>query len=178
MDTSEHIICPSITVWMIFLFNIYFNYYFIFSIGGIIFQKDSDSKDIDMPSFRFMFSSLLINFFIELVASILVSLSFEKKNKRFYIIGLIMILVFDILMTIYIIISWIKFYKIFSLLLGKESKELNVPLALNRIFLLLINWIKFGVLMLYFNKVKSSLNNSDSSQGLISDFPNQIQPNE
>ena len=178
MDTSEYIICPSITVWSIFIINIFFNYISMITVGINIFQYNSYGYNRYgelMPYYRFIFSSLLINFLIELVASILVSLSFEKKNKRFYIIGLIMTLVFAIYMTVYFIITWVQDYKSISL---RYRDQMKVPLALNRIIQILIEWSKFGVLMLYFNKIKSAFNNSESSQGLISDFPNQIQPNE
>ena len=82
MDTSEKIICPVITVWVLFIANLLFNYLKMFAIIISIFVRGG--IDLLETSYnKFEFSSLLINFLIELTASILISLSFEKKNNLF-----------------------------------------------------------------------------------------------
>ena len=208
MDTSGNLKCPAITVWVLFTLNIFLNYQNILVIGIIFYSNiikltytkiDINNKYNNynndkynnyynfygnMESYiNFIFSSLIINCVIELIASILVSLSLEMRKFRLYLIGLIMSLIFDIYMTTYIIISSSKEFEIFFKyediynqaglkFKGKGSYIFNI------IFQILIQWIQSVVLIIYFKKVKQSFNKSYLNPVLITDVPNQIQPSE
>ena len=90
MDTSRKIICPIITVWVIFILNLFLNYIYLINIRPNIFdfhenyyyylfrRYDENSRYSGYNGF--IFFSFLINFSIELAASIFISLSFEKKK--------------------------------------------------------------------------------------------------
>ena len=174
MDTSEKIICPVITVWVLFIANLFF--YYLKMLVAIISIFVGGGKGFLEASYeKFEFFSLLINFLIELTASILVSLSFEKKKQRLYLIGLIMSLIFCIYMTIFYIIAFINEYKNIINYYRETEKRLFI---FNNIFQILLQWSQFGVLIIYFNKVKQSFNQSYLNPVLITDFPNQIQPRE
>ena len=177
MDTSEKIICPAITVWVLFIANLFFNY---LKMIAIIFSSIFDYRKYALETSyeKFEFSSLLINCLIELIVSILVSLSFEKKKQRLYLIGLIMSLIFAIYMTISFIIACVREYKNISSYDNYYTKTEKGIFIFNEIFQILMNWSQFGVLILYFNKVKQSFNKSYLNPVLITDFPNQIQPSE
>ena len=154
MDSSEKIMCPTITVWIVFVVNLV-SFYSIFIV---------DDYDYDYRYYRyygyyryyaFEFFSSIINFLIELIASILVTISFEKKKYCLYLSGLIMSLIFDIFMTIIIII--IIYRKTF---------------LINDILLILIEWSLFTVLMIYNKRVKLLFKETNS---FLNDFPNEIQ---
>ena len=183
MDTSRKIICPIITVWVIFILNLFLNYFYVFTFRENIFDIKNKYYIHDRYSRYsgyngFAFFSLLINCLIELIASILVSLSFEKKKQRLYLIGLIMSLIFAIYMTISFIIACVREYKNISSYDNYYTKTEKGIFIFNEIFQILMNWSQFGVLILYFNKVKQSFNKSYLNPVLITDFPNQIQPSE
>ena len=105
----------------------------------------------------FAFFSLLINFLIEVIASILVTISFENKKFRLYFIGLIMSLVFDIYITVYIFVGEEEFYY-------RRSKRL-----FNANLIALIEWTYFVVLMIYYKRVKALFNKSYLNPNLIND---------
>ena len=182
MDTSRKIICPIITVWVIFILNLFLNYIYLINIRPNIFdfhenyyyyyfrRYDENSRYSGYNGF--IFFSFLINFSIELAASIFISLSFEKKKQRLYIIGLIMSLIFGLYMTTLRTIFLIKNYKYYD---TEPEKGLFI---FNNIFKILLQWSQFGVLIIYFNKVKQSFNQSYLNPVLITDFPNQIQQKE
>ena len=75
MDTSEKIICPSFTVWIIFITNLVLFYSNLINGNYIYYEYYKYSA--------FQFFSLLINCIIELISSVLVTISFEKKNIVF-----------------------------------------------------------------------------------------------
>jgi len=147
MDTSEKIMCPTFTVWIIFITNLVLFYSNLIN-GEYIYYKY-------YKYYPFQFFSLLINCIIELIASILVTISFEKKKYCLYLSGLIMSLIFDIFMTIIIII--IIYRKTF---------------LINDILLILIEWSLFTVLMIYNKRVKLLFKETNS---FLNDFPNEIQ---
>ena len=165
MDNSGKIMCPTITVWIIFMVNFSLYYY------GIIDLNYDNIPDKTDGYFWFLFFSLIIISLIELIASILVTISLETKNQRLYLIGLIMILIFDVLFTIYIIIISINSY-------GKIQSYKEYPkkgiFIFNIIIQILMEWSQFGVLIAYFKKVKLSFNQSYLNPGFISGSPNQI----
>ena len=175
MDTSEKIICPAITVWVLFIANLFFNY---LKMIAIIFSSIFDYRKYALETSyeKFEFSSLLINCLIELIVSILVSLSFEKKKQRLYLIGLIMSLIFAIYMTIFFIIACVREYKNISKYYyyrpDDNYGELKATIIFNNIFQILMNWSQFGVLILYFNKVKSSFNLLNLSSNFIDNVNN------
>ena len=175
MDTSEKIICPVITVWVLFIANLFF--YYLKMLVAIISIFVGGGKGFLEASYeKFEFFSLLINFLIELTASILVSLSFEKKKQRLYLIGLIMSLIFDIYMTIFFIISFMREYKniinYYTEYYFNSSiyREMIATSIFTNLFQMLMQWSQFGVLMIYLSKVKQSFNQSDLSPGLV-DIP-------
>ena len=183
MNTSRKLICPIIAVWVIFILNLFINYFYFITLKQNIFDFHENYYGYiryngynRYSGYRgFIFFSLLINFLIELTASILISLSFEKKKQRLYLIGLIMSLIFCIYMTIFYIIAFINEYKNIINYYRETEKRLFI---FNNIFQILLQWSQFGVLIIYFNKVKQSFNQSYLNPVLITDFPNQIQPRE
>ena len=107
----------------------------------------------------------LIPFKIELISSILVTISFEKKKYCLYLSGLIMSLIFDIFMTIFIIIHIIIDYYYY-----------NAIFLISRILLILIEWSLFTVLMIYNKRVKSLFNKSYLYPSFLNGFQNEITP--
>ena len=148
MDSSEKIICPTITVWVVFVANLvsFYSYLII-----------SDRLYYRFYKYAFEFFSLLINCLIELISSILVTISFEKKKYCFYLSGLIMSLIFDIFMTIFIIIIY--------------SRDI---LIISGILLIIIEWSLFTVLMIYNKRVKSLFNKSYLYPSFLNGFQNEI----
>ena len=137
-----------------------------------------------------MYSSLIINCIIEFTSSILVTLSLEMQNKRLYLIGIILSLIFNIYMTIYFSAVGAHDYK---LLFNTENPTVKYPdfrggkgaFIFNMIFHILIQWIQSGVLIAYFNKVKSSFNKpylnpvfTQDSPDLIADYKNTTEEGE
>ena len=148
MDSSEKIMCPTITVWVVFVANLvsFYSYLII-----------SDRLYYRFYKYAFEFFSLLINCLIELISSILVTISFEKKKYCFYLSGLIMSLIFDIFMTIFIIIIY--------------SRDI---LIISGILLIIIEWSLFTVLMIYNKRVKSLFNKSYLYPSFLNGFQNEI----
>jgi len=129
----------------------------------------------------------LINCIIELIASIIVTHSFKTKKKSLYIIGLIISIIFDICMTTYIIIIFKEqYYNLFGRFENIPDFDKNIKnivrirrkFIFNMIFHILIQWIQPGVLIAYYNKVKTSFDQPDLSPVLIDDCPSQITPTE
>ena len=178
MVNSGKIMCPTITVWIIFMVNFTLYYYGIIDFNYGILHEKTDG------SFWFLFFSLIIISLIELIASILVTISLETKNQCLYLIGLIMILIFDVLFTIYIIMIGIKSYDNidnidnFNNIKSYKEYPKNGIFIFNIIVQILIEWSQFGVLIAYFNKVKLSFNQSYLNPGFITGLPNQMLPSE
>ena len=149
MDTSEKIMCPTFTVWIIFITNLVLFYSNLIN-GEYIYYKY-------YKYYPFQFFSLLINCIIELIASILVTISFEKKKYCLYLSGLIMSLIFDIFMTIFIIIIY--------------SRDI---LIISGILLIIIEWSLFTVLMIYNKRVKSLFNKSYLYPSFLNGFQNEV----
>ena len=156
MDTSEKIMCPTFTVWIIFITNLVLFYSNLIN-GEYIYYKY-------YKYYPFRFFSLLINCIIELIASILVTISFEKKKYCLYLSGLIMSLIFDIFMTIFIIIISIRIY----------DDYYAGYFIISRIFVILIEWSLFTVLMIYNKRVKSLFNKSYLYPSFLNGFQNEI----
>ena len=167
MNTNGKIVCPTVTVWVVFIINFFFNYVnAIFSITPLNIYRYIYSEDQFSGFNGFIFFSLLINCLIHLAASILVTMSFEKKSQRFYTIGLIMTVILDIYMTVYFITYCVKSYNSYY------YYKLRGRYIFDTIFQILMQWSQFGILMLYLNKVKSSFSNSYLNSGLVSDSSN------
>ena len=91
MNTSRKLICPIIAVWVIFILNLFINYFYFITLKQNIFDFHENYYGYiryngynRYSGYRgFIFFSFLINFSIELAASIFISLSFEKKNNVF-----------------------------------------------------------------------------------------------
>ena len=87
-----------------------------------------------------------------------------------------MSLIFGIYMTIFFIIAFIRDYKIIFQYYkdyyfnGSNFREMIATSIFNYLFQILVQWSQFGVLMIYFSKVKQSFNQSDLSPGLV-DIP-------
>ena len=160
MDNSQKIICPIITVWILLALNCLLFYSYLIYIFSII--KGFDGLD---GYTWFIILSLLINFLIELIASILVTISFENKKFRLYLIGLIMSLVFDIYITVYI----------FVVGEGRYYYRGKIRITFNTVLLALIEWTIFIVLIIYYKRVKSLFNKTYLNPSLINDFPSEIQ---
>ena len=166
MNANGKIVCPTVTVWVVFILNFFFHYYKYIAILSIKpIDRSNSITDIFSGFNGFLFFSLLINCLIHLAASILVTMSFEKKIQRFYTIGLIMTVVFDVYMTVYFIIYCTKNY-------NSPKIKLKGIFIFDTIFQILMQWSQFGILMLYLNKVKSSFSNSYLNSGLVSDSSN------
>ena len=150
MNSSEKIMCPTITVWVVFIANLV-SFYSYLIINDRLYYR--------IYKYAFEFFSLLINCLIELISSILVTISFEKKKYCLYLSGLIMSLIFDIFMTIFIIIK-IIYSRGYFLISG--------------ILLILIEWSLFTVLMIYNKRVKSLFNKSYLYPSFLNGFQNDI----
>ena len=142
MDNSENIKCPMFTVWIIFVSNIFF----IDSYINVRFLK----RDI------LFIIALIIIILIDLMASIFVTISFEKNKFCFYLTGLIMASISSILMTIVIIMT----------------RE-NILIIIYRI---IIEWSQLIVLLIYMKNVRLSFTNSHLNDNLISEFPKETLP--
>ena len=153
MDSSEKMMCPTITVWIVFVVNLVL-FYSIFIMGDYRYYR------YYRIYYVFQFFLLIINCLIELISSILVTISFEKKKYCLYLSGLIMSLIFDIFMTIFIIMSIIY-------------REI---LIISDILLILIEWSLFTVLMIYNKRVKSLFNKSYLYPSFLNGFQNEITP--
>ena len=151
MDSSEKMMCPTITVWIVFVVNLVL-FYSIFIMGDYRYYR------YYRIYYVFQFFLLIINCLIELISSILVTISFEKKKYCLYLSGLIMSLIFDIFMTIFIIMSIIY-------------REI---LIISDILLILIEWSLFTVLMIYNKRVKSLFNKSYIYPSFLNGFQNEI----
>ena len=153
MDSSQKIICPIITCWVLLALNCFLFYF------QLIINIDYRYEIFDsFSSYEwFVFFSLLINFLLEVIASILVTISFENKKFRLYFIGLIMSLVFDIYITVYIFVGEDVFYYI---------RRRGI---FNAILIALIEWTFFVVLMIYYKRVKALFNKSYINSNLIND---------
>ena len=150
MDSSEKIMCPTITVWIVFVVNLVL-FYSIFIMGDYRYYR------FYRFYYVFQFFLLIINCLIELISSILVTISFEKKKYCLYLSGLIMSLIFDIFMTIFIIIIY--------------SRDI---LIISGILLIIIEWSLFTVLMIYNKRVKSLFNKSYLYPSFLNGFQNEI----
>ena len=144
MDNPDKIKCPIITVWIIFILN-------IFCI---------DHLDIDYHYRLYTIFSiiLIIIIIIDLIGCIFVTLSFENNKYSFYLTGLIMTTIFNVLMTIEIILYTRRYYLIFNILQ------------------IISNWSQLVVLLVYRKRVKSSFQHSHLNDNLIKDFPKEGQP--
>ena len=192
MDSSKNIKCPIITVWFLFTFNFFFNYFNVFFLGSNSHSKKGIYDfymSLSEGYIKFAFFSLIINCVIELIASIIVTYSFKTKKNLLYIIGLIISIIFDICMTTYIIIIFKEqYYYLFGRFENipdfyKNNKNIvryKRKFIFNMISHIVIQWSQPGVLIAYYNKVKTSFDQPDLSPVLINDYdcPSQITPTE
>ena len=190
MDSSKNIKCPIITVWFLFTFNFFYNYINVFFLGSNLNTKKGIFNfyfSLSEGYIKFAFFSLIINCVIELIASIIVTISFKTKKSRLYIIGFIISLIFVICMTTYIIIIFKEqYYNLFGQFENnpdfyKNNKNIiryKRKFIFNMIFHLLIQWSQPGIFIVYYNKVKTSFDQPDLSPVLINDCPSQITPTE
>ena len=153
MDSSQKIICPIITCWVLLALNCFLFYFQLIINIGYRYEIFDSFRSYEW----FVFFSLLINFLLEVIASILVTISFENKKFRLYFIGLIMSLVFDIYITVYIFVGEDVFYY-------RSSRRI-----FNAILIALIEWTFFVVLMIYYKRVKALFNKSYINSNLIND---------
>ena len=149
MDNPEKIKCPIFTVWIIFILNIFwidsqfFNDYY----GNIRYRVYSIFSII-----------LIIIILIDLIGCIFVTISFENNKYSFYLTGLIMTTIFNVLMTTLIILFTYKYFLIFDILQ------------------ILIDWSQLIVLLVYNKRIKSSFKNSHLNDNLIKEFPKEAEP--
>jgi len=143
MENSEKIKCPMFAVWINFVLN-------FFIIDFHIFEKyDNDKGDKKVsPLYIILLCLLIILIIIQLIASILITLSFEKNKYSFYLTGLIISLVFSAFMT-GIIIKFVQEYIII------------------KICLIITEWGQLVVLLLYNNLVRKSFKNYNLNNNLI-----------
>ena len=95
----EKIICPIVTVWVLFLLNI-----IIYKNGDFLYYYDHEYyyyNNHRLGAFPIIF--YLFIFFGLLAIGVVITLSIEKNNYKLYFIGFIMSIIFEILTTIGII---------------------------------------------------------------------------
>ena len=150
MYDSEKIKCPIYTVWIVFILNIYFtNQYILESVADIF------------GTYIFLFLLLISIISIDLIASILVTLSFEKKKYCFYLTGLIMVSIFNLLMTIAILMYG-----------GNEKRSEKISYALLFTAQISMLWSQTIILYIYNKRVKSSFEkHSYLNTNLINELP-------
>ena len=150
MDNPEKIKCPIFTVWIIFILNIFwidsqfFNDYY----GNIRYRVYSIFSII-----------LIIIILIDLIGCIFVTISFENNKYSFYLTGLIMTTIFNVLMTITATILFFGRYFLIFIIIQ-----------------ILADWSQLVVLLVYNKRVKSSFKNSHLNDNLIKEFPKEAQP--
>ena len=164
MNNSGKIICPTITVWIIFIINFILIYYLLFFKDEISEEQNKQKSPKEIRFDRFETSSLIINFIIELTASILVTISFENKKFLFYLIGIFMSLIFEIYTTTYIVIKKMN-----------DSGNKTPEGIFNMIIEILIEWSQLTVLIIYYKRVKSSFNISYLNPNLVNNNDNEIE---
>ena len=148
---KDIIICPIISAWVSFTFKIIIDIaFFILALDGL---KKLREK------YNGYYAALIIDITGSLVASILVTLSFQKNNYCLYKIGFIIALVLAISTTI-IISTFLGSYIVLPVLI--------VPAG--------IEWSLFIVQMLYNNKTKSSFLESEFNFNFLNNAPQAIQP--
>ena len=145
MDNPEKIKCPIITVWIIFILN-------TFWVDSHIFY------DLPRRLYTIIPIILIIIILIDLIGCIFVTLSFEKNKYSFYLTGLILTTIFNVLMTIAIILFVYRYFLIFI------------------IIQILADWSQLVVLLVYNKRVKSSFKHSHLNDNLINEFPKEAQP--
>ncbi len=129
-NNNKTIICPIVTIWIIFLINlidlnsyIYDRYrYYILSIFFL----------------NYLLSTLLL-----LVIGILITLGIERGKNKLYHIGFIITIIYTIIQIIYIILLFIN-----------NPKKLRYIITL--LIYLLLDLIPFIVLLLYRKKVQEN----------------------
>ena len=141
------IICPIVGSWVYFIIKLCLDSYVL--IFFVVYSKN----------IHIYIVSLIIDIIGNLVASIFISISFEKNKYGLYKIGLIIILVLDIIMTI-----------LFSSSTGILTKNNILPAFI----LALFEWSQFIVIMIYNNKIKLSFLESGLNLNLLNNAP--IQP--
>ena len=145
MDNPEKIKCPIFTVWIIFILNIFY----------------TDSHIFRNKPYRYYiitFIILLIPILIDLIGCIFVTISFENNKYSFYLTGLIMTTIFNVLMTTLIILFTYKYFLILDILQ------------------ILVYWSQLIVLLVYHKRIKSSFKNSHLNDNLIKEFPKEAEP--
>ena len=140
MENSEKIKCPMFAVWVNFLLNFYIMDFHILE------KYDHDKRDKKL--YIILVTLLIILIIIQLIASILITLSFEKNKYSFYLTGLIMSSVFSAFMT-GIIIKFVYEYLII------------------KIYLIITEWGQLVALLLYNNLVRKSFKNYNLNNNLI-----------
>ena len=140
MENSEKIKCPMFAVWVNFLLNFYIMDFHILE------KYDHDKRDKKL--YIILVTLLIILIIIQLIASILITLSFEKNKYSFYLTGLIMSSVFSAFMT-GIIIKFVYEYLII------------------KICLIITEWGQLVALLLYNNLVRKSFKNYNLNNNLI-----------
>lgn len=140
MENSEKIKCPMFAVWINFLLSFYIMDYHIFE------KYEHDKRDKKL--YIILVTLLLILIVVHLIASILITLSFEKNKYSFYLTGLIMSTVFNAFMT-GIILMFIKEHTII------------------KICLIITEWSQLVVLLLYNKLVRKSFKNYNLNNNLI-----------
>ena len=149
MDNPEKIKCPIITVWIIFILNIFY------TDSHILYDNHRNT----FSRFYIIFTTILIiTILIDLIGCIFITISFENNKYSFYLTGLIVIIVFNVLMTSVIILYGSRSFLIFDILQ------------------IIADWSQLIVLLVYNKRVKSSFKNSHLNDNLIKEFPKEVQP--
>ena len=146
MDNPEKIKCPIFTVWIIFILN-------TFWVDSHIFY------DLPRRLYTIIPIILIIIILIDLIGCIFVTISFENNKYSFYLTGLIMTTIFNVLMTITATILFFGRYFLIFIIIQ-----------------ILADWSQLVVLLVYNKRVKSSFKNSHLNDNLIKEFPKEAQP--
>ena len=124
---SKIIMGPIITSWFYFILN--------FVVLYLVFKE---TYELDVGSIITFFIIIIFEFGL----SILVTLSFEMNKYFFYLGGIILCLISNLIFLIYLII------------ICKNAREWT-PIIISP-----LEWIEFAVLIIYNNKVKASLDDT------------------
>ena len=150
MDNPEKIKCPIITVWIFFILNIFY------TDSHILYDNHRNTFS---RFFYIIFTTILIiTILIDLIGCIFITISFENNKYSFYLTGLIVIIVFNVLMTSVIILYGSRSFLIFNILQ------------------IIADWSQLIVLLVYNKRVKSSFKHSHLNDNLIKEFPKEVQP--
>ena len=146
------------TVWIVFILNIYFTNHYLL--------KESFGKDpLDYALFLPILLTIIL---IDLIASIFVTVSFENKNYYFYLTGLIMASIFNLLNTIILLI--------YDGAKDSENYKKTIRFLILIVQIIMI-WSQTIILIIYCKSVKSLFNNpSYLNANLINKLPKESQP--